>query len=876
MDKTKPGIPAERPKVWKPKRVNLKGIFTELSKAVGKITGGTVVMAAATTAHNPFGVAGGWSTIISGIGDAVASLANVGTLTEGDRAYVLVERALAGAIAELVAEADISSLPTNQNARDIFEEAEEVAVNIILAPDFLQRPREIALVQDAQPLLHRWLTAHGMPTIQARMMAERLPMYFQLRLHEEMTQHSDYYAPLRNMLKLETAPLNLEEWNWQRYRAEIIREPHRPLFDEKFGLARIFVPLRANWYEIKREGREEQKVERSGSLEAELIDWALRGTREDSLRILSGDPGSGKTSCAKMWAAKMTEEAPGWRVVFVPLHRFGYKGDLRENLKTYLKEQARIEADLLDPHCPDPVLLFFDGLDELAMQGSSARQAAVAFVRHVIGMLSDQNRDRRRVLIVLGGRQLVVQECKEELRRLWQILHVQPYSMEERAVWWRKYGEATGNANKYTNLPQELNREDLESITVQPLLNYLLALSYERKKLDFSGNVTVNAIYADLLDRVYERVWGQGGNIHLRGTNKTLAQEEFQEILEEIGIAVWQSDSRSATRETIRARCEVAGLADALAKLEKDADEGVFRLLTAFHFRFKEGGEGSVEFTHKSFGEYLAARRICRLIKDITEERERQKKQRNRGWSTTDALVHWAKLCGPQPLDSSDLNLYVLLRNEVAALSQEDRAKSLVVFTELAEEMLSQSMPMEQCGLMTYGEMEQQAHNAEETLLCALYACLPPNASRIKREETTYMGPYYLSRWHFRRGVRVWNQGFACAAVLNYLGYSLPYANLTRADLRGAYLTGANLTGAYLTGAYLTGANLTEANLTGADLRVARGWKDAIGLNLEQVPVDGRPEGWEEVLQGSGAVTGEPAESFLEELDFEIADEDEE
>lgn len=163
------------------------------------------------------------------------------------------------------------------------------------------------------------------------------------------------------------------------------------------------------------------------------------------------------------------------------------------------------------------------------------------------------------------------------MRKSQQVLHLQSYSSEERTQWWKAYGQASGK--EYADLPRELNRPDLDTLTAQPLLNYLFALSYDRRKLDFSQPVTVNAVYADLLARVYERVWGAGGNVHLRGANQTLSQEEFEALLEEIGVAVWQSDSRSATLETIRTRCEVADLSEALAKLEDDAEAGVFRLL---------------------------------------------------------------------------------------------------------------------------------------------------------------------------------------------------------------------------------------------------------------------------------------------------------
>jgi hypothetical protein len=374
-------LPATNSTRFLPRRVNLRGLFTELAKAVPKLAGGVVAVLLAPT---PATAVGGWGTIFSASGEAAAALANVGTLTEADRAYILVERALAAAIAELVVEhrSLLGDLSTDKPLLDdLWAEEEKTKPKWHLAPDFIERPREIELVRQTPPVFEKWLHANGLKRAQAQTTAERLPTYFCLCLQEELTRHAGFYEPLIKMLKGEAAALNREAWAWDRYRAEIIREPQRPLFDETFGLDKVYVPLRAKWFEV--EARSGDKKEYEVGLDGELTHWFEHGDPRDTLRVLSGEPGSGKSSTAKMWAAAMAEAHPGCRVVFVPLHRFGYKGDLRDGLKTYLKEEARIEADLLDPHCADRVLLFFDGLDELAMQGKSARAAAVAFVREV-------------------------------------------------------------------------------------------------------------------------------------------------------------------------------------------------------------------------------------------------------------------------------------------------------------------------------------------------------------------------------------------------------------------------------------------------------------------------------------------------------------
>lgn len=109
-----------------------------------------------------------------------------------------------------------------------------------------------------------------------------------------------------------------------------------------------------------------------------------------------------------------------------------------------------------------------------------------------------------------------------EFRKPGQILHILPYFLTEgerkgytdpqeclatdqRHQWWRNYGEASGK--EYADMPEVLRQDNLREITTQPLLNYLVALSYTRGKIDFSQETNLNAIYEDLLRAVYERDW---------------------------------------------------------------------------------------------------------------------------------------------------------------------------------------------------------------------------------------------------------------------------------------------------------------------------------------------------------------------------------
>ena len=77
-------------------------------------------------------------------------------------------------------------------------------------------------------------------------------------------------------------------------------------------------------------------------------------------------------------------------------------------------------------------------------------------------------------------------------------------------------------------------------------------------------------------------------------------------------------------------------------------------MLLAFYFRqsgHRVTGDKTFEFTHKSFGEYLTARRIVRGVQLMHDELKRRREYIESGWDERDALTYWAKLCGPTTMD---------------------------------------------------------------------------------------------------------------------------------------------------------------------------------------------------------------------------------
>ena len=521
------------------------------------------------------------------------------------------------------------------------------------------------------------------------------------------------------------------------------------------------------------------------------------------------------------------------RVLFVPLHRFDFLGELVDAVGAF------VETTGILPHNPlasasreSRLLLVFDGLDELSMQGQIATEVAQQFVREVQKKVSQLNYTKTCVQAILSGREMVVQASRSEFRKPQQILHLLPYFVTEsecqdkqqpfvdpeqllaadrRQDWWQRYGRTTGR--EYGGLPEALARKSLIEITAQPLLNYLVALSFARGKLDFAKTHNLNAIYADLIEGVYDRGWAQAQHPSLQG----IELEDFVRILEEVALAIWHRDGRTASLKAIEERCSRSGLADLLAAFQVGAKQGITRLLTAFYFRQSSvaAGEKTFEFTHKSFGEYLTARRIVREIDLIDEELARHRRDRDRGWDDSRALERWARLCGPTTIDQyrlqfigAELELWPIAR--VAQCQQTIR--------HLIEVVLHSSMPMEKLPL-TFHQAVCQSCNAETALLAVLNAC-----ARVTKIVSTvaWPNPEALSNW-LAKLVGQRPSSYKTSLVFKCLSYlNLQHCCLIVKDFIQANLRYADLRYAKLCDAVLNYADLSKANLRYADLRYAK------------------------------------------------------
>ena len=837
---------------------------------------------------------GKWDSLAA---DGVDALGALGLAAGAEEiAWLFVYRSLLQAMKNLVDEK--TELESDKfNFKLLQTKINEALANSSLSINkkFFEHPEKDKILGLIQPPFTQWLKDSGLSEVEAKAISQRLPIYFAVALHEEWGSRPKDYAVLQEKLDTPFTQANERVQAWLRYSTWLQKQVEEPMFLEAFSLKQVFVPLRAYYNRKVDKQKDEHLEDRIGNrqseravveLEVELEDWLTKAKRDDAIRLISGGPGSGKSSLTKMFAAKMAEKG-NIPVLFIPLHHFEPSDDLIDAVGKFVKFDRLLPYNPLDAeHREDRLLIIFDGLDELAMQGKIAEKTAQDFVGEVQRKLERFNQHKTCVQVLISGREVVVQANENAFRKEGQILYVLPYFLPEdyhknhyvdpkklldqdqRQLWWKRYGKASGKG--YTGLPPELNQGNLTEITAQPLLNYLVALSLQRGTLKFSEETNLNAVYADLLKAIYERGWDGYQHTAIKG----IEEKDFVRILEEIALASWHGNGRTTTVKEIESHCNNSGLKNLLTRfqtgLQEDSKASVTRLLTAFYFRqsgHDHSGERTFEFTHKSFGEYLTARRIVREVRLIQKKLEDRQTDPDEGWDEREALHRWAILCGSSAMDEYLFN-FILDEVRLEYLqNSSDVAKWQQTFCHLIGFMLEYGMPMERLNPRTdFQEENRQSRNSEDSLLAVLgiFNRLTKDISKIKFPSRDAFGTL-LARLQGQRTGGSNPMFFYCLSYLdisgcilhvrdfnhaNFTGSNLKSsqlayvhfveANLQEVNLERAHLYGANFQRAHLYGANLQDANLQDANLQDANLERAnlRG-ADLEGADLQRADLEG-------------------------------------
>jgi hypothetical protein len=342
---------------------DFKELFKALSKGVGHV------------------VARKWEELGT---DVVETLSALGIATEpGELAFLLIRRAATRALFDLVGESASQFLADVKKREDSLIERLDFTIafrEIAIDHKFFDRPLDASFVGDLQAVLQQWLEMHDVAKQTAKAIADRFPIYFVYALNHEWRRNAKSYHPILEVVDTPFSKAGEREWAWRAYTALLLRRTHESIFDEPFGLNQIFVSPNAYYTEdsalkdsADKADQTEQRHRRVVvSLQQELEEWLQRSNREEPIRVISGGPGSGKSSFLRIFAARIAQNEK-LKVLFVPLHLIDPTKELVDEVGRFVKEEGALLQNPLDPESPESnLLIILDGLDELASQGKAA------------------------------------------------------------------------------------------------------------------------------------------------------------------------------------------------------------------------------------------------------------------------------------------------------------------------------------------------------------------------------------------------------------------------------------------------------------------------------------------------------------------------
>jgi len=860
------------------------------------------------------------ASMATGAVDIVGSISRKAPakLTPKEKAADWIGRALAAAILDVFEEArsrheaEQAKPPGARNHAYLLkaplpDRLDDIVLDVDNLPrGFLERPDRLDVWAEVGDAVLRALekAGCGAPVVEGTDWPEYLPLWIRLEiagdLPDRFVEMLDVFwrelgfdDDFKHFFRTPVAAAADAASKWRAYRRTLIGWPHDPennrLFSEAFPIADLYVPLRgyevldpdgAGYdHDVPDPGRGRRKPARHFDLTERTIEWFRTAKKQNSLALISGGPGSGKSTFARMFAARVAVR-PNWRVLFVPLHEVKDARTWDQALTT-LAEIAGLPgglaADLADG--PRRTLAVLDGIDEMQTLGHGV-SVSLALFDHLATRLAA---DRLRVLAL--GRDIGVDAVRPQLRRIAPTcLHVAPLvcdgdlrrrfdwenerpEFDLRRDWWERYRRVRPDSDAPDLVSDDvLNR--LPDLTASPVLNALLGLMIDGWDAERAGLLDLAEMdRARLYDRVirgvHARTWSAPGGTSL---NTLHDPERFLWFLEAVALAAFRDSTRTASFDAVRAALddpEVAAELERVLRYEAGTPEHSRDLpdlaMMAFHFRFAAvAGEARFEFTHKSFADYLLARRIVRAAEEKPDPREwvetfgdvfvtwdvfllLREEARRRAGSAFEPLV--------EPADRLSAHLAGLLRvatgdgfplpactegwTEAGLRTRGAHAEcTLLAVTDALCRAQDDCGQDAGAGTIGHVRVDWPDEWAARRMIHRQYERLE---SVVGLENDDLIVKHCLSRIEFLpfEFLKKTNRRYRHAITI--VGIRLDRIYLERADLSHSFLAKANLSSSCLALADLRGANMESAILTDADLQAA----DLTGVNLRSAWLSG-------------------------------------
>lgn len=669
-----------------------------------------------------------------------------------------------------------------------------------------------------------------------------------------------------------------------KYLQDIIAtKPDESVFDEKFTFRDIYVPL-----QVKPVNKENGEIDQQATPE-NIEHWAARllenPTKSGRVLFIQGGPGRGKSVFCRMFADWVRRELhPIWTPILIRLRDLtNIAKDFDETLTAAVAwDFAKSDRGWLTDR-NTRYLFLLDGFDELLLERGASRELQDFFDQVARFQQDSKTNSERGHRILITGRPLALYGIERLMPSNLERVEIMPMDEEIQSQWlgnWKKVADpdAAVGAAKIEAFRQFLRGEScperVRELAQEPLLLYLLAAMHRDGTIEaekFAGADAGGAkvlIYEAALDWVLNRQRGDAED-NLNPALTGLDPEDLRSVLAEAGLCVVQSRKERAPVRQIEDRLLARGDTEAKALIDKgrkgekgDRKDPLKNALAAFYLKAAPGAENSVEFFHKSFGEFLGAASMAETLEAWTEKTGKRRKT----YAISDAEFDWQvcdlfgyghltpeiveyllallrkseeldweilfdrledfylRWCDGEFIEALDAAAEMLPLKKARQLQKYDLQigqrqvdiytglNVLILLLEIHRHAQSQAELKDKIAFYPCGKEEEDFDRGRLLRIIGYSDCL--GAGRFSRAAGNFLRGANLSGAYLSNA----DLEFANLILGNLSGANLSFSYLHGADLRGSYLSGAQLRKTYFGFADLSEANLRYADITEADL----------------------------------------------------------
>ena len=820
--------------------------------------------------------------------------------TPEQRVWTLWRESLAIALPEFFVTAVLTRRPDDKELgrllQDILWDSEKVAkVGRAEFEDIhLRTPTSFPLYPPLREKLPEWARKVAPEHLRDdERLRERLDRAFERGFRRAFADRGEHFKLLRDYFADDEAETGNRRDAWQRYYDGLSREIEAmPLFNQPEDgsgatLGKIFQPLRCFWRERARRPRRDlsddevtQETDHIDWLQSMLEVWLDKRSSSDALRVVTGGPGSGKSSSA-LWFARDVAYTGCVNVFVVRLQGLDVDRPIDAIVDEFVdvagSDHGMLETSPLDwlRDDPKPLLLIFDGLDEVARPDGAGLEVTKTFLRTLHTRLGQSNREAKaRLMALVLGRPQAAEEAALALGGSLEdraLLHVVPLSPlgghflgrdshyfgsvikdpntlaceDFRAIFYERYRPFDVRCNG-DGTPEALRDDGLADMTAEPLLLYLLIIS------GYAGDDW--ALAKDNRNRVYQRIFK---GIHERDLKKRPGspskmgiedEGDFFQLMECLGVAAWLGGGRSGSDEDFELVRDEVYLPERKGEFHDMPSARLSNVALQMFARRTDRESPGYAFIHKSFGEYLTARALV----GAGERWCGDEIPRRPGLFAED----WLQFTGGARL-TSDILRFMVDETRLRTAEPKDARNRIDALATIASHTLRHGFPADGKlvtfkGVANWRRREVFQRNAEESLYALIHSwaeasyLLGANNDRcVKREsESALVNVAWpnngAAKAMLGRLMDEWKEGYVIYYILRhwmFSGQDLSVADLSMStfdfsgalaegvvhtDLRNASFLGVKLFGANLVHADLRQACLNQANLILANLYRAK------------------------------------------------------